>query len=103
MLFASLYKDWKEKYGRVGRPIIIFFFGILTPNGHMTPFCTYNTMGNREQVRGRLRKGKTGKYLDNPNLLAGSGEDVHGALDIGRIVRSGDGCAQARLSLGNRR
>jgi hypothetical protein len=45
--------------------------GVLQDDGRMIPFCTYNTVGYREQTRARLAARRRGRALPLADPVAG--------------------------------
>ena len=55
-LFVVMVKAYMDAYTLDVKQLMKCCVGVLTPDGRMIPFCAYNTVGYREQVRADLSK-----------------------------------------------
>ena len=55
-LFVIMVKAYMDAYTLDVKQLMKCCVGVLTPDGRMIPFCAYNTVGYREQVRADLSK-----------------------------------------------
>ena len=56
-VFMIMVKAFMDAYTLDVQRLMKCCVGVLTPDGRMIPFCAYNTVGYREQVRAALVKG----------------------------------------------
>ncbi len=68
-LFQISIKDFMDAWTFNVKQVMKCCVGVLVPDGRLIPFCAYNTVGYREQVREHLRR----RHSPLPmNLLAGT-------------------------------
>jgi 7,8-dihydro-6-hydroxymethylpterin dimethyltransferase len=57
-LFQISIKDFMDAWTFNVKQVMKCCVGVLVPDGRLIPFCAYNTVGYREQVRDQLRRRK---------------------------------------------
>lgn len=60
-IFQIAIKDFLDPYTFSVKQVMKCCVGVLVPDGRMIPFCAYNSVGYREQVRAQLAARRTSK------------------------------------------
>ena len=66
-VFAISVKDFMDRYTFDVKKVMKCCVGILTPDGRMIPFCAYNNVGYREEVRAAMIKERVRERLQIKN------------------------------------
>jgi uncharacterized radical SAM superfamily Fe-S cluster-containing enzyme len=65
-LFQISIKDFMDAWTFNVKQVMKCCVGVLVPDGRLIPFCAYNTVGYREQVREQLRTRRRPRLLQRP-------------------------------------
>jgi 7,8-dihydro-6-hydroxymethylpterin dimethyltransferase len=55
-IFQIAIKDFMDAYTFSVKQVMKCCVGVLVPDGRLIPFCAYNAVGYREQVRAKLSR-----------------------------------------------
>lgn len=59
-VFQIAIKDFLDSYTFNVKQVMKCCVGILVPDGRVIPFCAYNSVGYREQIREQLTREQSG-------------------------------------------
>ena len=101
--FMVLIQDFQDPYTLNVMQLVKCCVEEITPDGRLIPFCAYNSVGYREQVREQLTGTAVPNVVPNARTLApGLADSAHGSKLVVEESEGAHSRAIASINLGRR-